>query len=108
MSDVDDEGDDWFAPPTVNTEWRDGTLYVAGEIDAVSCSFLRSALAEHEGPTLTVHFGGVDFCDSSCLQCLLDIVRAGRQLTLLHPTPQVARVLAIVIGTGIEGLTIEP
>lgn len=72
-----------------------GTLQVSGEIDLSNAHQLRSAL-DHatrlDAPTV-IDMSGVSFLDSTGLNTLMEYRLSGARLTILHPSPQVARLL---------------
>lgn len=85
----------------------DGTLRVAGEIDASSVRVLADhlePLPEGRGEVL-LDLAEVTFVDSSGLRVLIDAhqraERGGRRLVLVEPSPVVRRLLDI---SGLDGL----
>lgn len=79
------------------TAWRDGALYVSGEIDHDSCGVLRQAIADHiVNGRITLDLEHVAFCDSSCVQCLLSPCKWGVVVVVRRPSAAVRRVLQIV------------
>ncbi len=88
-------------------------LALEGELDMASADELGNRLREDgpgEGP-LVLDFSGVTFMDSSGLRVLLEVAQGrGEQgpLVILHPSPQVQRVLDISIPGGTPGLEVRP
>lgn len=94
-------------------ESTDTGFQLEGEIDMASASdfaeFLREAGEDPD--QIVLDFSGVSFMDSSGLRVILEA--AGRRegcgsLVILHPAPQVQRVLDISIPGGTPGLEVLP
>lgn len=87
--------------------WLDGVMHIAGEIDSHTCRFVNDALAAHPlDDELRIDLCDVTFCDSSCVACFVLAAR-DRQLVLVAPTPQVARVFELVHLEQVPGIDIE-
>jgi anti-anti-sigma factor len=82
-----------------------------GELDMATAGDLAEALRE-TGTDEPVHldFSGISFMDSSGLRVILEAAaeRNGGGLVILHPAPQVQRVLDISIPGGTPGLEVRP
>lgn len=92
----------------VTVAWREGVLYVAGEVDAHTCSVVRRAIAEHIGAgiiELIIDLSGCTFCDAACAATLLEPITHRVAVTLRRPTPSVLRVLRVLEADQV--LTIE-
>lgn len=97
---------------TLTTGITDGpagpVVVVAGEVDATSATelnqFLAAQLADGT-PDLTIDVSGLRFADSVTIGALvraaLVVTDRGGTLTLLHPPPEVARILSI---TGVDAM----
>ena len=82
-----------------------------GELDMATAGDLAEALRDtrNGGPVL-LDFSGISFMDSSGLRVILEAAsdRNGDGLVILHPAPQVQRVLDISIPGGTPGLEVRP
>lgn len=90
----------------LSTHFTEGVLHVSGEIDSANCRFFASAVMEHDRPHITIDASQLRFCDSACLAVIIDLVRDGRQVTIIAPQPQVRRVLEVVGALRLDGLTV--
>jgi anti-sigma B factor antagonist len=92
-------------------EPTDQGFELEGELDMATAGDLAEALRE-SGAEKPVHldFAGISFMDSSGLRVILEAAaeRNGGGLVILHPTPQVQRVLDISIPGGTPGLEVRP
>jgi anti-anti-sigma factor len=93
-------------------ERTDGCIELEGELDMATAPDLAQLLRESgsaSGPVL-LDFSKVPFMDSSGLRVILEAAaeRDGNGLVILHPTPQVQRVLDISIPGGTPGLEVRP
>src|SRR5262245_21242992 len=82
-----------------------------GELDMATAGDLAEALRETGGgEPLLLDFSGISFMDSSGLRVILEAAsgRNGGGLVILHPAPQVQRVLDISIPGGTAGLEVRP
>ena len=90
---------------SVDTSAVDGQVLVRflGELDLAGVSEahdqVRDVLDQTQRGVLILDLGGLTFCDSSGIHVLLDLQAAtrarGREMTLRHLVPAVARVLEI-------------
>ena len=78
------------------------TIAVTGELDLATASLIGDTLDKiNSAQPLRVHFdvSGVNFCDAAGLSAFLAADRvlgaAGGRLTLIQPSPQILRLLAI-------------
>ncbi len=80
-----------------------GTLYASGEIDLSNAHHLHDALVAAEDPDAptVVDMSGVSFLDSTGLRTLMEYRLSGAVLTILNPSPQVARLLQL---NAVEGI----
>ena len=90
----------------------EGGYKLTGELDMASVDQLRAALSEWDRTrTLMLDVSQLRFMDSSGLRALLDIVAARNgdegSMVLLHPTPQVQKVLDISLPGGAPGLEVR-
>jgi anti-sigma B factor antagonist len=75
-------------------------IHVRGEIDMVSCGWLRDAIEPHLGPaqTIVLDLSGVEFMDSSCLGFLIQargtLTADGGSLVLRNPSEAARRLLS--------------
>ena len=92
-------------------EPTDQGFELEGELDMATAGDLAEALREKgkAGPLL-LDFSGISFMDSSGLRVILEAAseRNGDGLVILHPAPQVQRVLDISIPGGTPGLEVQP
>src|SRR4051812_6977667 len=68
---------------------------VAGEIDLANCGQLGAALGGPPGRVLLVDLGSVTFIDGAGIRELLRLRDQALSLRVLHPTPQVERLLRL-------------
>jgi anti-anti-sigma factor len=81
-----------------------------GELDMATAGDLAEFLRESGKDPIVLDFSRISFMDSSGLRVILDAAaeRNGDPLVILHPTPQVQRVLDISIPGGTPGLEVRP
>jgi len=86
----------------------DLVVRVIGEVDAATVAVLEDALESvlpHESPVLVIDLANVDFMSAAGLRLLIDtndrLRRAGRSLSLRHPSSGVSMVLR---AAGVEHL----
>ena len=97
----------------LNVTQTDGGYRLEGELDMATAGEL-SALLQGTGngrDPILLDFAGITFMDSSGLRALLeaaDVQGGGVPLVILHPAPQVQRVLDISIPDGMPGLEVRP
>jgi anti-anti-sigma factor len=90
----------------------EGGYRLSGELDMASADELRKALSMWDrSGMLELDVSDLRFMDSSGLRVLLEVVAGGTDnggtIVLLHPTPQVRRVLDISIPGGTRGLEVR-
>lgn len=85
-------------------------LELSGEIDMANAGEFRAAIdtaiAQRPGE-LIVDIGQLEFCDSTCIACILRALQAGLPVRLVDVAEHVGRALEISGITGHELLTIE-
>lgn len=96
-------------PVGIVVAWMDGGLRIEGELDTNAAPVARRAIADHlaEKPEIRIDTAGITFCDSSGLETLLRPAIDGHQVTIVRPSPPLARLLDIVSADELPELTIE-
>jgi len=90
--------------------WLDEqTFEIVGELDGSSCDEIRAELAAYmeNNDHVRIHCAGITFCDSSGLEALLRPAIDGHRVTLVQPSPFVARLLTIADAVELPGLLID-
>ena len=74
-------------------------LAIVGEIDAHTAPEITAVVSRSEADSLEIDLSGVEFVDSSGLRALIEVHQlfesSGRSLTLVRPSPIVARLFDI-------------
>jgi len=82
-----------------------------GELDMATAGDLGELLRERSDQQTVLDFSGITFMDSSGLRVLLEAAGKhngnGATVVILHPAPQVQRVLEISIPGGTPGLEVR-
>ena len=88
-------------------------IHLRGEIDLATAGRLRDVIEPHLGPkqTIVLDFSDVTFCDSSCLQVLVQargrLTADGGSLVLRNPSALPRRLLTIAQAQGLIDIDIE-
>lgn len=94
----------------MSATWDDhGRLVLSGEVDLDNVDQFRTAVDEaillH--PDLTIDASGLEFCDSTCIACILRALQAGLRVRIIHASPTLRRILAIAGLDEHELLTVD-
>ncbi|HEX5936424.1 MAG TPA: STAS domain-containing protein [Actinomycetota bacterium] len=94
-------------------ERTDGCFELEGELDMATAPDLAELLRETGSASepILLDFSRISFMDSSGLRVILEAAaerNGGGGLVILHPRPQVQRVLDISIPGGTPGLEVRP